>query len=299
MAVFKVVSDFEPAGDQPNAIKAIVNELNSDVKNLTLLGITGSGKTFTMAKVIEELQRPALILSHNKVLAAQLYGEFKALFPKNAVEFFISYYDYYQPEAYMPITDTFIEKDMSLNEEIDRLRLRATASLLSRKDVIIVSSVSCIYGIGSPDEYGRMMVLINNNHTYIIKDILKKYDSEQINLFLEESPKIDIRPNSMKRCLTNLIDNALAYGQRTEIFTKSMMNNIIIFIDDDGPGIPKNEYQNVLKPFYRIDKSRGQNKSGVGLGLSIANDIIHSHGGNISLEKSPLNGLRVKVSLPF
>ena len=170
MAVFKVVSDFEPAGDQPNAIKAIVNELNSDVKNLTLLGITGSGKTFTMAKVIEELQRPALILSHNKVLAAQLYGEFKALFPENAVEFFISYYDYYQPEAYMPITDTFIEKDMSLNEEIDRLRLRATASLLSRKDVIIVSSVSCIYGIGSPKEYGKMMVLINNNHTYIIKE---------------------------------------------------------------------------------------------------------------------------------
>ncbi len=174
MAEFKVVSDFKPAGDQPNAIKAMVNELNSNVKNLTLLGITGSGKTFTMAKVIEELQRPALILSHNKVLAAQLYGEFKALFPKNAVEFFISYYDYYQPEAYMPITDTFIEKDMSLNEEIDRLRLRATASLLSRKDVIIVSSVSCIYGIGSPEEYGKMMVLINTNHTYIIKDILKK-----------------------------------------------------------------------------------------------------------------------------
>ena len=174
MAVLKVVSDFKPAGSQPNAIKAIVKELDSGVKNITLLGITGSGKTFTMAKVIEKLQRPALILSHNKVLAAQLYGEFKALFPKNAVEFFISYYDYYQPEAYMPITDTFIEKDMSLNEEIDRLRLRATASLLSRKDVIIVSSVSCIYGIGSPEEYGNMMVLININNDYVIKEILKK-----------------------------------------------------------------------------------------------------------------------------
>ena len=137
------------------------------------------------------------------------------------------------------------------------------------------------------------------NLNYIIKDIVKKYEGKQINIFLEENPEIDIRPNSIKRCLTNLIDNALVYGQKIEIFTKKMMNNMIILIDDDGPGIPESEYQNVLKPFYRIDKSRGQNKSGVGLGLSIANDIIRSHGGNISLEKSPLNGLRVKVSLPF
>ena len=139
--------------------------------------------------------------------------------------------------------------------------------------------------------------LINLN--YVIKDIIKKYESSQINLFLEENPKINIRPNSIKRCLINLIDNALAYGKKAEIFTKKTMNDIIILIDDDGPGIPEDEYQNVLKPFYRIDKSRGQNKSGVGLGLSIANDIIRSHGGNISLEKSPLNGLRVKVSLPL
>ena len=137
------------------------------------------------------------------------------------------------------------------------------------------------------------------NLNYVIKDIVKKYEGKQINIFLEENPEMDIRPNSIKRCLINLIDNALVYGQKIEIFTKKMMNNMIILIDDDGPGIPESEYQNVLKPFYRIDKSRGQNKSGVGLGLSIANDIIRSHGGNISLEKSPLNGLRVKVSLPF
>jgi len=137
------------------------------------------------------------------------------------------------------------------------------------------------------------------NLNYVIKDIVKKYEGKQINIFLEENPKMDIRPNSIKRCLINLIDNALVYGQKIEIFTKKMMNNMIILIDDDGPGIPESEYQNVLKPFYRIDKSRGQNKLGVGLGLSIANDIIRSHGGNISLEKSPLNGLRVKVSLPF
>jgi len=139
--------------------------------------------------------------------------------------------------------------------------------------------------------------LINLN--YVIKDIMKKYEGKQVNLSLEENPKINIRPNSMKRCLINLLDNAFAYGQKTEIFTKKMMNNMVILIDDDGPGIPEKEYQNVLKPFYRIDKSRGQNKAGVGLGLSIANDIIRSHGGNISLEKSPLNGLRVKVSLPL
>ena len=137
------------------------------------------------------------------------------------------------------------------------------------------------------------------NLNYVIKDIVKKYDEKQINLFLEENPKINIRPSSIKRCLINLIDNALVYGQKAEIFTKKMMNNLVILIDDDGPGIPESEYQNVLKPFYRIDKSRGQNKSGVGLGLSIANDIIRSHGGSISLERSPLSGLRVKVSLPF
>ena len=139
--------------------------------------------------------------------------------------------------------------------------------------------------------------LININ--YVIEDITKKYESKKINLFLEKSSEINIRPNSIKRCLVNLIDNALTYGKKAEIFTKKTVNNMVIFIDDDGPGIPENEYQNVLKPFYRIDKSRGQNKSGVGLGMSIANDIILSHGGNITLEKSPLNGLRVKVSLPY
>ena len=137
------------------------------------------------------------------------------------------------------------------------------------------------------------------NLNSIIKETIKKYEGKQIDIKLEENPEIDLRPNSIKRCMANLIDNALSYGKKVEILTKTTMNNFLIFIDDDGPGIPKNEYQNVMKPFYRIDKSRGQNKSGVGLGLSIANDIIRSHGGNISLEKSPLNGLRVKISLPY
>ncbi len=132
-----------------------------------------------------------------------------------------------------------------------------------------------------------------------VEDILKKYEGKNIKINLEENSKINIRPNSIKRCLVNLLDNALSYGEKVEVITKKTVNNLLILIDDNGPGIPENEYQNVMKPFYRIDKSRGQNKSGVGLGLSIANDIIRSHGGNISLEKSPMNGLRVKVSLPF
>ena len=174
MADLKVVSEFTPAGDQPQAIKSLSDGIKDGREYQTLLGITGSGKTFTMAKVIESVQKPALILSHNKVLAAQLFGEFKSLFPNNSVEFFISYYDYYQPEAYLPVTDTYIEKDMSMNEEIDRLRLRATSSLLSRKDVIIVCSVSCIYGLGSPTEYANMLVSLEINKIIQMKLILRQ-----------------------------------------------------------------------------------------------------------------------------
>ncbi len=150
---FKLSSQYEPQGDQPEAIRSLVASIESEERFQTLLGVTGSGKTFTMANVIQELQRPALIISHNKTLAAQLYSEFKGFFPDNAVEYFVSYYDYYQPEAYVPTTDTFIEKDSSINEEIERLRLAATGSLISRRDVIVVASVSCIYGLGSPDDF--------------------------------------------------------------------------------------------------------------------------------------------------
>ncbi len=151
-----MVSDFEPAGDQPTAIKDLVEGVDNNDRTQVLLGVTGSGKTFTMAKVIEETQRPALILAPNKTLAAQLYSEFKKFFPDNAVEYFVSYYDYYQPEAYVPRTDTYIEKESSINEQIDRMRHSATRSLLERDDVIIVASVSCIYGIGSVETYTAM-----------------------------------------------------------------------------------------------------------------------------------------------
>jgi len=158
---FNLVSNFEPTGDQPEAIKQLVEGLNAGIKAQTLLGVTGSGKTFTVANLIEKVQRPTLILSHNKTLAAQLYGEFKQFFPNNAVEYFVSYYDYYQPEAYLPVTDTFIEKDMAINDEIEKLRLSTTTSLLSgRQDVIVIASVSCIYGIGNPEDFQDNIVKI-------------------------------------------------------------------------------------------------------------------------------------------
>jgi len=169
MADFNLVSKYEPRGDQPQAIEELTAGLERGDKFQTLLGVTGSGKTFTMAHTIKNIGRPTLIISHNKTLAAQLYGEFKALFPENAVEYFISYYDYYQPEAYLPVTDTFIEKDSSVNEEIDKLRLKATSSLMSREDVIVVASVSCIYGIGSPKEYRDLMVLVKKGEEYTRK----------------------------------------------------------------------------------------------------------------------------------
>ena len=157
---FKLQADYQPQGDQPEAIRKLVDSLRKGNQKQTLLGVTGSGKTFTMANMIQELQRPALIISHNKTLAAQLYSEFKAFFPENAVEYFVSYYDYYQPEAYVPSTDTFIEKDSSINEEIERLRLAATGSLISRNDVIVIASVSCIYGLGSPDDFRALSIEI-------------------------------------------------------------------------------------------------------------------------------------------
>jgi len=158
---FKIISDFKPTGDQPEAIKQLVEGIEKDAKHQTLLGVTGSGKTFTTANVIETVEKPTLILCHNKTLAAQLYGEFKHFFPDNAVEYFVSYYDYYQPEAYLPVTDTYIEKDLSINEEIEKLRLSASSTLLSgRRDVIVVSSVSCLYGIGNPEDFHANVIEI-------------------------------------------------------------------------------------------------------------------------------------------
>ena len=174
MPKFEVVSEYTPSGDQPAAIEALARGIEMGLSEQTLLGVTGSGKTYTMAKVIEAVQRPTLVLAHNKTLAAQLCAEFREFFPNNAVEYFVSYYDYYQPEAYIPHTDTFIEKDSSVNEEIDRLRLSATASLLERRDVIVVSSVSCIYGLGEPEDFAAMMVALRVGMTMERDELLKR-----------------------------------------------------------------------------------------------------------------------------
>ncbi len=172
---FKIESPFKPTGDQPEAIKQLAKGINDGVDHQVLLGVTGSGKTFTIANMIEEVQRPALILSHNKTLAAQLYGEFKTFFPNNAVEYFVSYYDYYQPEAYLPVTDTYIEKDLAINSEIEKLRISTTSSLLSgRKDVIVISSVSCIYGMGNPDELENGTIHIEVGDTIPRNQFLRK-----------------------------------------------------------------------------------------------------------------------------
>jgi excinuclease ABC subunit B len=174
MKRFKLVSNYQPAGDQPKAIEELSNAANSGKNQLCLVGVTGSGKTFTMAGFVERIQKPILVLTHNKTLAAQLYKEFKEFFPENAVEYFVSYYDYYQPEAYVPTSDLYIEKDASINEEIDRLRLRATSALLERRDVIIVASVSAIYGLGSPEEYRESVVLLDKGLTIERDDVLKQ-----------------------------------------------------------------------------------------------------------------------------
>lgn len=183
---FNLKSDFKPTGDQPEAIKSIVSAINKDEKFSTLLGVTGSGKTFTMANIIQEVKKPTLIIAHNKTLAAQLYSEFKEFFPENAVEYFVSYYDYYQPEAYVAHSDTYIEKDASINDEIDKLRHSATASVLERRDVIIISSVSCIYGLGDPKDYKELMLSLRPGMERDRDDIIKKlieiqYERNDIN----------------------------------------------------------------------------------------------------------------------
>jgi excinuclease ABC subunit B len=178
--MFKLESPYKPTGDQPEAIKALVEGVKAGAEAQVLLGVTGSGKTFTVANVIQELNRPTLIMSHNKTLAAQLYSEMKSFFPHNAVEYFVSYYDYYQPEAYIPSTDLYIEKDLSVNEEIDRLRLSAVAALLSgRKDVIIVSSVSCIYGLGSPQDFTQNVIELKRGTDIPMDTLLKQLVSAQ------------------------------------------------------------------------------------------------------------------------
>ena len=171
---FELTSKFEPAGDQPTAIKELVEGIDAGLAAQTLLGVTGSGKTFTIAQVINKVQRPTIVMVHNKTLAAQLYGEFKDFFPNNSVEYFVSYYDYYQPEAYVPASDTFIDKDSSVNEHIEQMRLSATKALLERSDTIIVATVSAIYGLGDPESYHKMVLHLNRGDTWEQRDLVRR-----------------------------------------------------------------------------------------------------------------------------
>ncbi len=221
---FQLVSKYKPRGDQPQAIRTLVESLRAGNRFQTLLGVTGSGKTFTMANVIQQLDRPTLVISHNKTLAAQLFSEFKQFFPHNAVEYFVSYYDYYQPEAYIPQTDTYIEKDASINEQIEKLRLSTTSSLLSRRDVIVVASVSCIYGLGSPEDYFEMMALVSVGSEMSRDDLLRKlvdmqYDRNDVEFtrgnFRVRGDTVEICPSYLDDAIRIQFD-----GDRVERITR-------------------------------------------------------------------------------
>ncbi len=240
--MFKLVSRFKPTGDQPQAIKKLVKNLKAGVRHQVLLGVTGSGKTFTMASVIAKIQKPVLIISHNKTLAAQTYQEFKEFFPENAVHYFVSYYDYYQPEAYIPQTDTYIEKDAKINEEIDRLRHAATQDVLSRKDVIVVASVSCIYNIGSPEDYQKVSLEIKSGQKIKRKKLISHLTSLQY-----QRNDVDFRPGTF-RVRGNIIDIYLVTGE--EILRIEFSGDEIerVFIAKSG----LNPEFNVLNSKYQI-----------------------------------------------
>ncbi len=213
--LFKLHSDYQPTGDQPQAIKDLVQSLQAGNRHQTLLGVTGSGKTFTMANVIAQLDRPALIISHNKTLAAQLYSEFKSFFPENAVEYFVSYYDYYQPEAYVPTSDTFIEKDSSINEELERLRIATTSSLVSRRDVIVVASVSCIYGLGSPEDFSAMRIQLRQGGSLNRNKFLERLVE---NLYERNDYELKRGAFRVRGDVVDVMPAYLEHGLRVEFF---------------------------------------------------------------------------------
>tara|TARA_B100000029_G_scaffold38153_1_gene35835 strand:+ start:2891 stop:4891 length:2001 start_codon:yes stop_codon:yes gene_type:complete len=255
MADFEIVSDFNPSGDQPRAINELVDGINSNIKHQTLLGVTGSGKTYTIAKVIEKVQRPTLVISHNKTLAAQLYGEFKSLFPNNAVEYFISYYDYYQPESYMPVTDTFIEKDFSMDEEIDRLRLKATSSLVERSDVIVVSSVSCIYGLGSPEEYKNQIISLKKGENINRRQLTESL----VDIYYQRNDQVLERCNF--RIMGDIFEIFPAYEQnaiRVDIFDNKL-ESIVTFNPITGEEIEEIE-EIFLYPAKHFVSDKEKNK---------------------------------------
>ena len=244
---FKVVSKYDPAGDQPKAIKELSEGIKRGDDTQILLGVTGSGKTYTIAKVIEQVKMPTLVIAHNKTLAAQLYGEFRELFPDNAVEYFISYYDYYQPEAYIPRTDTFIEKSATINDEIDRLRHNTTRSLYERRDVIVVASVSCIYGLGLPENYFKGALKIKegdiiNRHDLLSKLVEARYSRNDLELkrgtFRARGDVIELMP-----AYENIITRISLWGDEIEKITKiDAVSGEVLEICDETIVFPADHY---------------------------------------------------------
>ena len=236
---FRIVSNNKPAGDQPKAIEQLTEGLDKGLKRQTLLGVTGSGKTFTMANVIQNVQKPTLVIAHNKTLAAQLCSEFREFFPENAVSYFVSYYDYYQPEAYMPRTDTYIEKDAQINEEIDRLRHAATQSLLSRRDVIVVASVSCIYGLGSPEAYKKEVLHVRvgdkiDRAEFLRQLISMQYERTTVDLtrghFRAKGDVIEVMPASDETVWRLVIEGGIV----REIFGLDKVTRKMIVQNEDA-----------------------------------------------------------------
>ena len=272
MDKFKLVSNYNPTGDQPQAIDTLVRSIKSGNKEQTLLGVTGSGKTFTMANIIERMNRPTLVLAHNKTLAAQLCSEFKEFFPENAVEYFVSYYDYYQPEAYVPTTDTYIEKDSSINDEIDKLRHSATLALSERRDVIIVSSVSCIYSLGNPIDYRTMVISLRPGMQKSRDELLKKLVDLQY-----ERNDIDFTRNKFR-----------VRGDVVEIFPVSS-SDTIIRVEFFGDEIDR---------ITEVNPITGEVKSTVRPASFFLNSVITKHTGRFTLDMTAIS-LTVPSRIPI
>lgn len=288
---FKLKSPYQPSGDQPEAIKGICNALNEGVDSITLLGVTGSGKTFTMANVIQKMKRPALILSHNKTLAAQLYGEFKSFFPDNAVEYFVSYYDYYQPEAYIPSTETYIEKDLSINDEIEKLRLSAASALLSgRRDVIVISSVSCLYGIGNPADFHDQTVVIHKGEEKSQMRLL-----HQLVDALYNRTQTDFKRGTF-RVTGSTVDICIGYGEnaiRVEFFGDEIES---IFIMDPISGALLDELEEVsIYPAGNFVTTNERKKQAI----SQIQDDLNSQIAFFEREGRPLEAKRIKQRVEY
>ena len=262
---FELVSEYAPTGDQPQAIEQLVKGFKEGNQCQTLLGVTGSGKTFTMANVIQQLQKPTLVIAHNKTLAAQLYGEFKEMFPENAVEYFVSYYDYYQPEAYVPSSDTYIAKDSAINDEIDKLRLSATMALMERRDVIIVASVSCIYGLGNPVDYQNMVIslrpgMIKDRDEVMAKLIEIQYDRNDMDFhrgtFRVHGDVLEIIPayESDTAIRVEFFGDEIDRISEIDMLTgeiKNTLNHIAIFPASHYV-VPKERMEKAIKKYFPI-----------------------------------------------